>query len=218
MPDSTRSAVSHLRPKRKTRARLSKVAPARDTIRGFDHDMDVVGLTFGQFSMLDLIDATLEITGPADVVISTWSAGFYDVEAAERFRDSGRLKSIRFIMDSSAKRGQASVGDVAEMFGAENVRATRLHAKFAIVTNADWHVLITASMNLNLNPRCEQFEMTDDVERAGMFLEFADSLWSELVEGDTEDRKLPGLQNMDAVQPDLGIEITPTIKMGVFAR
>ena len=35
MPESTRSAVSHLRPKRKTRARLSKVAGARDTIRGF---------------------------------------------------------------------------------------------------------------------------------------------------------------------------------------
>ena len=85
-------AIAHVRPVRKTRARLSKFANARDTIAGFGHGMDVVGLTFGQFSLLDLIDAALEITGPADVTVSTWSAGFYDVDAAERFRDSGRMR------------------------------------------------------------------------------------------------------------------------------
>lgn len=206
--------IAHLRPARKTRARLSKVASARDTIAGFDHHMDVVGLTFGQFSLLDLIDATLEITGPADVAISTWSAGFYDVEAAERFRDSGRIRRIRFVMDSSAKRGQASVGDVGEVFGPDTVRATRSHAKFALITNDDWSVLITTSMNLNLNPRCEQFEMTDDPDRADLFMGFVDALFDELDEGDTEDRQMPGLHHLAAVQPDLGIEITPTIRMG----
>lgn len=201
------TAVAHLRPKRATRNRFSKVASARDTIAGFGHDMDVVGLTFGQFSLLDLIDAALEITGPADVVVSTWSAGFYDVEAAERFRDSGRIRSIRFIMDSSAKRGQASVGDVAQIFGPETVRATRSHAKFAVITNADWSVVVTSSMNLNLNPRCEQFEMTDDTDRARLFLDFADAVFGELVEGDTEDRQMPSLFDLESVQPNLGIQI-----------
>ena len=41
------------------------------------------------------------------------------------------------------------------------------------------------------NPRCEQFEMTDDKDRARLFLDFADALWAELPPGDTEDRKLP---------------------------
>ena len=181
---------AHLRPRRNVRARFSKIASARDTIEGFGHDMDVCGLTYGQFSLLDLIDAALEITGPADVVICTWSAGFYDVEAAERFRDSGRLRSVRFIMDSSAKRGQATTGDVASIFGAESVRATRTHAKFALITNEEWHVLITSSMNLNLNPRCEQFEMTDDQVRAGMFMEFVNTVFDELPEVDG-DRQLP---------------------------
>lgn len=207
-------AIAHLRPARKTRARLSKVAGARDTIAGFDHGMDVVGLTFGQFSLLDLIDATLEITGPADVAISTWSAGFYDVEAAERFRDSGRIRRIRFVMDSSAKRGQASVADVGDVFGADTVRATRSHAKFALITNDDWSVVITTSMNLNLNPRCEQFEMTDDPERAALFLTFVDALFDELPEGDTEDRQMPGLLSLAEVRPELGIELTPAIRTG----
>ena len=215
--------TAHLRPVRKARARLSKVASARDTIAGFDHGMDVVGLTFGQFSLLDLVDAALEITGPADVTISTWSAGFYDVEAAERFRDSGRLRSIRFIMDSSAKRGQATVGDVADVFGPDSIRATRSHAKFVLIRNESWDVLITTSMNLNLNPRIEQFEMTDDAARAGLFAEFADALFDELAEGSTEDRQMPGLHGMNAVQPHLDIEVGAVtglgrVSVGVDAR
>lgn len=194
-------AQAHVRPKRKTRTRLSKVANAADTIAGFDHGMDIVGLTFGQFSLIDLIEATLDITGPADITISTWSAGFYDVEAAERFRDNGKLLSIRFVMDSSAKRGQATVGDVAQIFGADSVRATRSHTKFVLIKNQDWDVLITSSMNLNLNPRLEQFEMTDDPERAAMFHTFVDGLFAELPEGDTEDRKLPALASMETVKP-----------------
>lgn len=207
-------ATAHLRPKRNTRARFSKVASARDTIAGFGHEMDVAGLTYGQFSLLDLIQATLEITGPADVAIATWSAGFYDVEAAERFRDSGMIRSIRFVMDSSGKRGQATVGDVAEIFGEESVRATRSHAKFALVSNDEWDVLITSSMNLNLNPRCEQFEMTDDPERAAVFHEFVDAVFTDLPEGTRGDRQLPGLFDMDAVQPNTGVAAAARIKTG----
>lgn len=83
---------AHVRPVRPARTRLSKVASAADTISGFGHGMDVVGLTFGQFSLLDLLHATLDITGPADVVISTWSAGLYDVDAARRFVEDGRIR------------------------------------------------------------------------------------------------------------------------------
>lgn len=50
------TATAHVRPKRRTRARFSKVASARDTIAGFGPDMDVAGLTYGQFSLIDLID------------------------------------------------------------------------------------------------------------------------------------------------------------------
>ena len=78
---------------------------------------------------------------------------------------------------ASMKRGQASVADIADLFGPEAIRSTRTHAKFALVRNEAWNVVITSSMNLNLNPRCEQFEMTDDVERCGMFAGFVDALF-----------------------------------------
>ena len=206
------TATVHVRPKRRTRARFSKVASARDTIAGFGHDMDVAGLTFGQFSLIDLIQAALEITGPADVTISTWSAGFYDIDAAERFRANGLMRSIRFVMDAaSMKKGQASVYDIADLFGPESIRTTRTHAKFALVRNEEWSVVITSSMNLNLNPRCEQFEMTDDAERCGLFAAFVDALFEELPAGGARskngDQSLPAVNGLDAVQPRLGIAL-----------
>lgn len=205
-------AIAHARPVRKTRARFSKVASARDTIAGFGHDVDIAGLTFGQFSLIDLIQAALEITGPADVTISTWSAGFYDIDAAERFRADGRLRSIRFVMDAaSMKKGQASVHDIADLFGPDAIRTTRTHAKFALITNDEWQVVITSSMNLNLNPRCEQFEVTDDASRAAMFGAFVDALFEELPAGGAKatngDQRLPNLRGLEAVQPNLGIEV-----------
>lgn len=211
------NAVAHLRRTRKTSNRISKVAGATDTIDGFGHNMDVAGLTYGQFSLLDLIQAGLAITGPADVAISTWSAGLYDVDAAANFVADGRIKSIRFVMDSATqKRGQASAVQIGELFGEDTIRTTRSHAKFAIITNDSWNVVITSSMNLNLNPRCEQFEMTDDKDRATMFLGFVNELFTELPEGATDDRTLPILAGLDTVQPNFGIQVTPKIEMGAM--
>ena len=208
---------STTRRNKSVRARLSKVASARDTIAGFDRDHDLLGLTYGQFSLLDLIDATLELTGPADVVISTWSAGFYDVEEAVRWRDSGRMLSTRFVMDSSDKRRQSTPGDVAELFGAENVRTFRSHAKFVLISNdSGWRICITTSMNLNLNPRLEQFEMTDDVDRFDFMMEFVEACFAELAEGDTQDRTLPGLPGLVSVQPKVGIQMAPAIAVGLW--
>lgn len=204
-----------LRPKTRRRARLSKAANARATIAGFGHDMDIAfALTFGQFSLLDLIEATLDITGPADVAICTWSAGFYDVERAQRFRDDGRIRSIRFLMDSSDKRGQATGADVASLFGADAIRTTRTHAKFATITNDEWSVVIQSSMNLNLNPRSEQFSMIDDHEVAKYVLGIVDELFSELQPGATFDRTMPELRGIESVQPCLGIEVTGPLEMG----
>lgn len=183
MSSADRGAVV-LAPKKARRQRFSRVANAAATIEGFDQDTDITfALTLGQFSLLDLIEATLDITGPADVVIATWSVGFYDLAAAERFRDCGKLRSCRFVMDSSGKRGQASGADVASVFGADAIRTTRTHAKFALIENELWHVVIQSSMNLNLNERSEQFSMTHCAETAGFVRAIVDELWSELPAG-----------------------------------
>ena len=195
--------------------RYSKAANAAKTIAGFGHDLDITfALTNGQFSLLDLVEATLDITGPADVLISTWSAGFYDIDRAEKFRDNGLMRTVRFIMDSSDKRGQAKTGDIASLFGEDAIRTTRTHAKFVTITNESWNVVIQTSMNLNKNPRNEQFSMIDCPVTAGKILEIADALWRELPAGATYDRDLAYLKTVESVPSIEGVEMTQRIEMG----
>lgn len=206
--------LAHLRPKRKTRPRLSKVASARDTIAGFGHDMDVAGLTYGQFSLLDLIEAALAYTGPADVTIGTWAVGQFDLDATHKLWTDGRIREVRLVIDSGQKRGQAGLEAIVDAFGAECVRMTRTHAKFVTLTNDDWNIVITSSMNLNYNSRCEQFEMTDDADRASLFTSFVDEVFAELPAGVTDDRSLPRLKGMDDVRPDHAIACGTQIRTG----
>ena len=215
------TGIAHVRPVRKTRARLSKIANARDTIHGFGHGMDIVCLTLGQFSLLDLIQATLELTGPANVSIATWAIGLADMEGVKRLANGGPIRSIRFLMDSGLeKKGQASSVMIAEEFGDNQIRTTRSHNKFVIIENDDWHVVITTSMNLNANPRCEQFEMTDDPERCALFAAYVDALFGEIPAGGgkrPDYDSTPVLAALPGVQPRLGIEIAGSIEMGAIA-
>lgn len=214
--------TSHLRSNRRTHARFNRAGTARQSIAGFDHDTDILGLTYGQFSLIDIIQATLGITGPADVVIATWSAGFYDLEAAEHFRDCGMIRSIRFVMDSGrAKRGQAGVHDVRDVFGEDCYIQIRTHSKFVLITNEEWDVCITSSMNLNKNIRCEQFEMTDDAERCDMLRDFVDAGFRECPPSRSFGRTMPGLETVDpsrsvVAAPDV-VRFTGKIPMGTVA-
>lgn len=118
-------------------------------------------------------------------------------------------------MDSSAKRGQATGAQVADVFGDDAIRTTRTHAKFVVITNSEWNIVITSSMNLNLNERSEQFSMTDCADTARFVLGIVDELWLELPAGATNDRKSPVLRGVKAMEPTFGFAVTPLSRVNV---
>jgi hypothetical protein len=125
--------------------------------------VSICGLTKGQFSLLDLLRAVLAQTGPADVVVSTWTTGIRDAENARLLLERGQIRSFQLLTDRSfATRQPAYCAAVREIFGDAAIRATNTHAKFALIGNDAWRVVIRSSMNLNKNPRFEQFDLDDD--------------------------------------------------------
>ena len=123
----------------------------------------VVGMTKGQFSLIDLIKALLEKTGPAHLTISTWTAGIRDVENVGFLTERGDALSLRLLVDRSFPGRQPKYcAKVLEVFGPEAIRCTRTHAKFVLLDNDAWSVVVRSSMNLNRNPRFEQFDIDDD--------------------------------------------------------
>ena len=179
--------------------------PAWQAIAGLQRGGRVIGMTKGQFSMLDLLSAVLEMTGPAAVAISTWTMGIRDTEGAALLLDQGRMTSLRLYVDRSFPgRQPAYCAAVARAFGPDSVRMTRIHAKIATVIGGGWHIAIRSSMNLNRNPRFEQFDLDDDARIVG----FYESAFAEMSQEIPAGFDVPDA-TIDAVYERIGRGINP---------
>ena len=155
--------------------RIAAVETATSAIGTLTKGCRIIGITKGQFSLLDLIKAVLEQTGPAHLLVSTWTAGIRDAENAGFLLERGELLSMQLLTDRSFPTRQAKYcRRVREIFGDDAITITNVHAKFAVLTNEQWSVTIRSSMNLNRNRRFEQFDLDDDQAIAAFFLGFAD--------------------------------------------
>ena len=65
-----------------------------------------------------------------------------------------------------------------EKLGRENIRVAQTHSKFAVFQNAEWKVVLRSSMNLNMNPRNEDFTVAHDPELADFLNRILDEVWA----------------------------------------
>lgn len=141
----------------------------------------VVGVTKGQFSLLDLVEALLEQVGPADVLVSTWTPGKAEMERVLELLESGYINQFQLLVDRSfPSRHPYYVDRVEEICGEEAIRMTRTHGKFALIAAGEWKLCIRTSMNFNRNPRLEQFDLDDDARIYALFEGVARDLFTDL--------------------------------------
>lgn len=139
---------------------------------------ELLGLTRGQFSLSDLIAAILDKTGPAALSISTWTAANSDVTKMMELLTSGQITACRWLVDLTfVRRCPALAQQIRQQFGADAIRVTRTHAKFATITNTEWQVALRSSMNLNQNPRLESFEVGHDPALCEFLTGALDQIW-----------------------------------------
>ena len=143
--------------------RLVRKESAAHAVQDLTPQTDIFGFTKGQFSLIELIDAILNKTGPAHLILSTWTAATADLSEVLKFLSAGKLLSAQFLLDFSFQRRQPEVAQaIRNNFGKDSVRVTKNHAKFFLVENATWALTCKTSMNLNTNPRFEDFDLSND--------------------------------------------------------
>lgn len=141
------------------------------------HHCRIMGLTRGQFSLIDLIYSILKKIGPSDVFIVTWSAGIKDVNNVKWMMDSRLIKKVRLITDHSYKTRQKKYAQsIEELFGIENILTSEIHAKFVLIENDQFKITIRTSMNLNANKTCESFELDEGQEIFDFYYSFISHL------------------------------------------
>lgn len=138
---------------------------AADCIGKIEKNMALFAITRGQFSMIDAILACLEQTGPAVISLWTWTVAEYEIQCMERLRIDGRILAGTFVIDGGARYKNAElIRQWKNSFGENSVRYTQNHAKLATIQTDDFRLLLRGSMNLNFNPRFEQFDLTEGGE------------------------------------------------------
>lgn len=138
----------------------------------------VVGLTAGQWSAIDAMEHMVDQLGPADVRISTWTSGLYDVQRAAQIRVQGRIRSVRMLLDRGTfEKSPKYAGPLIEALGVDAFRCLGVHAKVVIVSGDRGVGVMRSSMNLNKNLRTENFDLDVDAEIGAFFVEWFDGLW-----------------------------------------
>ncbi len=139
----------------------SSAADAVGTLSA-DKDVDISGFCAGQFTMLDLAEAILFQLKPGAVVdVATWSIGERDTDRVLAHVQTGRIKSVRFMLDSSLrKRSPKQYEMLVSRLGSDRLRITRTHAKFFLISDGDIHVVLRGSLNMTENNKLEQFDIS----------------------------------------------------------
>ena len=157
--------------------RLTRGEKAEQAIADWTPDLDCIGFTKAQFSLLELIAAVIDKIGPAHVTLSTWTAARTDLANIEAFLKAGRLLSIRFLLDYTFQRRTPDIAQhLRNLVGIDNLRLTRNHTKFALLKNDRHRITLQTSMNLNTNPRFENFELHPQAD----LFEFIETICTEL--------------------------------------
>jgi len=118
------------------------------------YDRAIHFITSGRFSMHDLLLYILNQTGPADVLVSTWSISELAIRQIVQKHTEGLIRTVRFLIDPRVKvRNPKPLQMLAANF---DYKLKACHAKVTLIWNDSWNISVVASANLTNNPRIER--------------------------------------------------------------
>lgn len=125
--------------------------------------MSLFAVTRGQWSMIDAILHVLGQVGPSKLSLWTWTVAEYEVQVLTRLREDRRVTGGRLVIDAGARTKNAGIiSEWKSSFGDDSVRYVTNHSKIARIESASGlKFLLRGSMNLNFNPRFEQFDISE---------------------------------------------------------
>ena len=151
--------------KRSPAKAIESFANAETTIGPITHGMSLFCVTRGQFSLIDAIYHCIRQIGVSEVSVWTWTVAVRHAEVMAGFLAQKDISRATLICDQSLdKRDPVLVENWRTRFGDDTVRICKNHAKICRVWNADFRLLLRSSMNLNVNPRFEQLDITEGGE------------------------------------------------------
>ena len=125
-------------------------------------------ISTGDWSTHDLLFFFLKMTGPAEVVFTTWAISEYAIRQLYTFVNSGMITKLSGIFDyRNGVRKPAELQFLQQI--TTDIKPGKCHAKVTVITNENWGITINASANYTRNPRIEAGVISCNKETAAFY-------------------------------------------------
>jgi hypothetical protein len=110
--------------------------------------------SWANFNLVRLIIYLLRQTGPANLLMTSYSFSQKSIEALLTRQQSGLLTSVRLLIDNRVR--VMSPKPFQMLQSSFDYRCTSVHAKVALIYNDSWKISIVTSQNATDNPKLER--------------------------------------------------------------
>ena len=153
---------------------------AQETVAKLERGGSLFCLMTGRVSMIDIIAACMERTGPVErMTLWIYTPGRAEIESLWRLWRMDQIKDIRFIVDHAGLHShyRQTFFDLQDKWGRGCLRVTQNHCKMATMVGGGWNIVLDGSVNLARNLRFENLRVSDDEELLALVEGLAAELW-----------------------------------------
>lgn len=133
-----------------SRAEMTLAAAFPEIRPGFDYPF----VTGGSWNIHDLVTYLIKITGPADLVMATWSVSQKGIDRLITLRKSGQIRSLRMLVDWMVQTTHPGLIAIAKTYG-DKLVVEDIHAKAFVLQNSAWAISYVGSSNLTTHRKIE---------------------------------------------------------------
>lgn len=126
----------------------------QEDFKCLEPDSTVHYINNGQWSLHELLAWCLSITGPADVIVTSFSLSESAIRSFFNLIDTGFIKTLKCLFDVSTRKNKLELLLFAHNVTGKVFLATN-HSKIIVISNRDHKVVINSSANLTVNRRYE---------------------------------------------------------------
>jgi len=115
----------------------------------------------GEYSMHELLEYLLGITGPASVQVSSFSISEVAIRTFYNLMEKGTITQMECLFDISVKRHKLGLLYFVNNIGCR-IALSKNHAKILLLENTNWKLVVVGSANLQLNDKNEVAVISTD--------------------------------------------------------
>jgi hypothetical protein len=151
----------------------------KNLLRKFQHLPEIKpGITIatsssGEYSMHELLEYLLDITGPASVRVSSFSISEVAIRSFYSLMEKGVITQLLCLFDISVKRHKLGLLFFASNIGCR-IALSKNHAKILLIENDGWKLVVVGSANLQVNDKNEVAVISTD---PGFYDYYSNTYW-----------------------------------------